>query len=262
MTQTTSLSIDLNFGGYLDATLVEAEGAFGAALLVHGITVDKEEGGMYERLANNLAEIGCSSLRFSFSGHGRSSGSDTEVNVGSQIEEFRQAFSTLKTVCRATSRFVVASSFGAVSTLSALKDISLDLDGLILWNPVLNLRRTFFEPELPWGLENFGTKRISTLSKGEFISVDGFKLSKKFFSSMNDLQSVESNLLDQLPTLVIHGTKDSYVSYEVAMTACDQCKSCTFVPVKESDHGFDGLKNEEMARNATVHWITNLCPKL
>lgn len=256
------MSIELNSGGHLDATLVEAEGAVGAALLVHGITVDKDEGGMYERLANNLAEIGCSSFRFSFLGHGKSSGSDTEVNVRSQIEEFLQAFSTFKTVCRATPRFVVASSFGAVSTLCALKEISLDLDGLILWNPVLSLRHTFVEPELPWGLENFGIKRISSLKQDEFISVDGFKFSKKFFSSMDDVQSVEKQLIDQLPTLIIHGTRDSYVSYEVAMAACDQCKSCTFVPVKDSDHGFDGLENEEMARTATVDWIKNLCPKL
>jgi alpha-beta hydrolase superfamily lysophospholipase len=51
---------------------------------------------------------------------------------------------------------IVATSFGAVSTALSLRCLDARLHGLVLWCPVLDVRHTFIEPELPWGLENFG----------------------------------------------------------------------------------------------------------
>ncbi|MGH3645892.1 MAG: hypothetical protein ACRDTM_01755 [Micromonosporaceae bacterium] len=47
------------------------------------------------------------------------------------------------------------------------------LTGLVLWNPVLDLRRSFVEPELPWGLENFNLTQQERLGRDGFLLIDG-----------------------------------------------------------------------------------------
>lgn len=254
------LKIQMKSGAELDATLLRVrEDEVACALLVHGITVDKDEGGMYSRLASDLERAGISTLRFSFSGHGESSGSDIEVNLFDQIEELRGVILTSGSIFDTRPLFIIASSFGAVPTLMMDKELCKKITGLVLWNPVISVEHTFFEPELTWGVENFGLDRISKLAAGDFISVDGFRLSKKFFESLNAIRMKRLSPSDEVKTLVIHGAQDSYVSFHIAKKMCNASGSCEFSEIPNSDHGFDEEENELMARSLTVEWIKKKC---
>lgn len=250
------LRIATKSGAKLDATFLRYCGdEVAGVLLVHGITADKNEGGMYQRLAADLDRTGISTMRFSFSGHGESSGSDLAVNLQSQIEELECAVSNAKSFFGERPFFIVASSFGAVSTLSLDASLLETIDGLVLWNPVLSVEHTFFEPELEWGLENFGADRISQLAPGEFISVDGFRLSREFFESLGLVKNIQLRPIESLNTLIVHGTDDSYVSFEIAKETSSSSDFFDFLEINGSDHGFDGEAFEALARRRTVEWI-------
>jgi hypothetical protein len=54
-----------------------------------------------------------------------------------------------------------------------------------LWNPVLDLRHTFIEPSLPWGVENFGPTQQALLSSQGFLLLDGtFTVGRVSFEKM------------------------------------------------------------------------------
>lgn len=60
----------------------------GAVLLVHGVTVDMDEGGgMFVRLANQLTAVGFDVARFSFRGHGASGGIISTTNQSGKPQE-------------------------------------------------------------------------------------------------------------------------------------------------------------------------------
>jgi pimeloyl-ACP methyl ester carboxylesterase len=92
--------------------------------------------------------------------------------------------------------------------------------GLVLWNPVLDLRHTFLQPELPWGVENFGPAQRELLQRQGYLLVDGeFALGRVLFEEFGRYRPAEPFLTSRQPALVVHGDKDSYVSYDIAKTA-------------------------------------------
>ncbi|MGH3569833.1 MAG: alpha/beta hydrolase [Pseudonocardia sp.] len=135
------------------ATASDARGAIGGAVvLAHGMTVDLDEGGMYRRLADQLVAAGLGVLRFSFRGHGASAGTQRGVTIAGELLDIEAA------IAYARAGFdgpltVLGSSFGAVAVLES--SAYTRPDQLVLWNPILDLRHTFIEPELLWGRTNF-----------------------------------------------------------------------------------------------------------
>ncbi|WP_162240329.1 alpha/beta fold hydrolase, partial [Nocardia arizonensis] len=81
-------------GVRLDTALhpASSDAARGAVLLVHGITVDMGEGGgMFIRLAEQLAAAGFDVMRFSFRGHGDSGGTSRGVTVAGECLDLQAA---------------------------------------------------------------------------------------------------------------------------------------------------------------------------
>jgi alpha-beta hydrolase superfamily lysophospholipase len=107
-----------------------------------------DEGGMFGRLADALAAAGLTALRFSFRGHGRSGGTQQGVTVAGEMLDLQAVIAETGNA-DAGRLFVVAASFGAVATLLSLPYLEDRLSGLVLWNPVLDLSRTFVKPERP-----------------------------------------------------------------------------------------------------------------
>ncbi|MGY2125906.1 alpha/beta hydrolase [Nocardia gipuzkoensis] len=187
MEDITVRSVD---GVRLDTALHPASSSTGrgVVLLVHGITVDMDEGGgMFIRLAEQLDAAGFNVVRFSFRGHGNSGGTPRGVTVAGECLDLQAAVEAVR------ERFpgplsIVAASFGAVSTTLSLPWLESTLHRLVLWNPVLDLRRTFVEPEWP------GERRTSARSSRKTSqSTDG--LSSMANSSLAECCSTSSRTI-------------------------------------------------------------------
>ncbi len=157
---------------------------------------------------------------------------------------------------RSFRRSVVAASFGAVSTCLSLGYLESRLRALVLWNPVLDLRRTFLEPSLPWGRENFGPTQRAQLASRGFLSIDGtFEMGRVLFEEMRHYHPLDYFVRSGVPALVVHGDRDSAVPYDVARSAADGRSRCDFHTVVGSDHGFDSREREDEAVEVTVSWL-------
>ncbi|MFE9575321.1 alpha/beta hydrolase family protein [Nocardia sp. NPDC006044] len=242
----------------LDAAVHPAQSGAsrGVVLLVHGITVDMDEGGgMFVRLAERLSAAGFEVVRFSFRGHGASGGTQRGVTIAGECLDLQAAVSYVQQ--RFTGRLsIVAASFGAVSTALSLPWLADGLHRLVLWNPVLDLRHTFLEPELAWGVENFGPQQQKHLQDSGFLRVDGeFELGRVLFGEFEVYRPTEQLLASAIPMLIVHGDQDTAVSYTVAAELARTRPDTLLHTVVGSDHGFDSREREDEAIEVTVDWL-------
>jgi alpha/beta superfamily hydrolase len=232
----------------------------GLVVQAHGITADLDEGGMFARLADRLADHGLVSVRFSFRAHGCSGGRSEELTVAGEVQDLTAVVTAATARDPGLPLFVVAASFGAVPTLLAQEFLTTKgLNAMVLWNPVLDLRRTFLEPELPWGLANFNPAAFAMLRDGGYLDIDGaYRLGAPIFEEFEVLDPRSAFVAGGVQALVVHGDHDTYVSYDVARLACAERPDCEFHTVAGSDHGFDSREREDEAIAVTVGWLTNL----
>jgi alpha-beta hydrolase superfamily lysophospholipase len=229
--------------------------SLGVVIQLHGINANMTEGGMFVRLADRLASAGFHVLRFSFRGHGGSGGTQRGVTIAGELLDLQASVEYVE--ARLTGRLsIVAASFGAVSACISLPWLADRLDRLVLWNPVLDLRRTFLSPELPWGRENFGPEQQKLLADHGFLVLDGeFEVGRVMFEEFHHYRPLDFLMAAAVPTLVVHGDRDSAVSYEIAREAAFARPDTDFRTVAGSDHGFDTREREDEAVAVTERWL-------
>lgn len=225
-----------------------------AAILVHGINTDLDEGGMYARLAGRLAAAGLGVVRFSFRGHGRSGGSPRGATIAGEMLDVGAVAATARTRWPDVPLAVVAASMGAVPVIETASFLRPDL--LVLWNPVLDLQRTFVEPELPWGHVNFSAAAWTAADRDGFLILDGeFEIGRVLLAELRRYQPLRSlTELPRTPTLIVHAENDSYVSFDIARVTAARLGH-DFHAMEGSDHGFDTTEREDEAIDVTVRWI-------
>ncbi|WP_394617398.1 alpha/beta hydrolase [Lentzea sp. JNUCC 0626] len=243
-------------GVHLEAALHRAPAnSRGTVVLAHGITVDMDEGGMFVRLADQLAHNGFDALRFSFRGHGNSGGMQAGTTIAGEVLDLQAAVEHARRELPGPLS-IIAASFGAVSTSLSLPWLQHEVERVVFWNPVLDLHRTFVEPELPWGEKNFNREQQEHLSAHGFLLIDGeFRLGRIMFDEFSRYQPAQEFVRDTRPALVVHGDLDSYVSYSIARDAAAARANCDFRTVVGSDHGFDSREREDEAITVTVDWL-------
>lgn len=254
MRHLTLPSID---GVRLDAAWHPARGPGGRGVVVqvHGITADMTEGGMFVRLADRLAEADFNVLRFSFRGHGASGGTQRGTTIAGEMLDLQAALA-YATDYHPGPLAIVASSFGAVSTSLSLPWLEGRLDRLVLWNPVLDLKHTFLDPELPWGKENFSPAQQKLLRSQGFLMIDDeFEAGRALFEEFQHYDPLPTLLASSGPALVIHGDRDSAVSYEIAQQTAAARPNTDFHTIRGSDHGFDTRQREDEAVLTTAGWL-------
>jgi pimeloyl-ACP methyl ester carboxylesterase len=155
---------------------------------------------------------------------------------------------------------MLSASFGAVAAALLPLEYKQRIDRLCLWNPVLSLRRTFVDPELPWQTENFGGSVIKqALAEGGTLSIDNnFEVGRTFLEEAITLEIGDEFYQYTQPILVLHGDKDTYVSYEVARAICEGRKNCDFVRIPDSEHGFGRRDDEDLVIRLTTNFLSEI----
>lgn len=260
MQQVELTSVD---GIWLDAVRhpASARGQRGAVVLAHGISADMTEGGMYVQLAERLSEADFTVLRFSFRGHGGSGGTPRGMTIAGELLDLQAAIEHV------TDRpeyplSIVASSFGTISACLSLPWLGDRLDRLVLWSPVLDLRRTFIDPELPWGLENFSADQQKLLTTQGFLTMyGGFEIGRVLFEEFHRYEPLACLTASSVPTLVVHGDEDTAVSYEIARQAAAVRPNTEFRTVHGSGHGFGAQERKDEVIALTSEWLVNECER-
>ncbi|MDS0282778.1 alpha/beta hydrolase [Haloarcula onubensis] len=234
----------------------------GTVLLAHGITQDMDEGGMFTRLAERLAAAGFDVVRFSYRGHGDSDGRPRGVTIAGERLDVEAAFDHARAAFDGP-YFVVAKSFGAVSTCLSLERFGDTVAGLVLWNPVLDIERTFVEPQSAWGREHFSDERVAELGESGALAIaDGFEIGPVLYEELHRYDPGARLAARSVPALVVHGDDDDIVPYAPTKRVATD-SGADFHTVENTGHAFltpegtpatSGGEREQDRR--TVAWLS------
>ena len=248
----TALRIASTDGVQLDARLTQTdETPKGMVVLVHGIASEKEEGGLYTRLAAALAAAGFDSLRFDFRGHGQSSGNSVDMTIRGETEDLSAAVACARQYSDAPLG-ILAASFGTVSTMNYLKEGG-NLRTLVLWNPVLDLQHTFTRPQMPWGKALFSEEKRAEMERTGVLHIGAHSYGRRLFEEMET--HFPYRVLEGLaiPVLTVHGDRDEITSYALSMQYGAPNEQSETLTLPGVGHGF-GVKGQE-AIDASVAWF-------
>lgn len=226
-----------------------------AIILAHGITVNKDENGIFINLATKLQEKGYAVFRFDFQGHGESDGKSIDMTIDSEIADLTSAINIVLKEGYKQIGLLGASFGGGISILFTEKNLNI-LTCLCLWNPVQNYDHSFLNPTSPWILaqkghiiKDFQKKGWSTLGSRKMI------IGKGLYESMSKYFPYIAMKNITLPTLILHGDKDTKVPIEESRTYVKNLKNGKLIEFPNSEHGFHVQPFYDQAIKYTVKFF-------
>lgn len=227
-------------------------------IFLHGMTVGKDDEGIFIRAESKLNKLDFSTLRFDFRAHGKSSGNSIEdFTITGELLDLKTAIEfMLKQGIKDLG--LAAASFGGSIVSLYVEDNRNVIRALFLANPVLDYEKGFLRAKTIWVLKYFANFR-SRLKKFGFIEVGSrrFKLGKTLFDQMNIYKPYKS--LDKYygPLMVVHGDKDDIVPFENVFEHFQKLsnKNKEFKTIKGSEHGFDKEPYETEVVNFIVKFF-------
>lgn len=227
-------------------------------IISHGITADKEEGGLYTEFAEQLLAPAFDSIRFDFRGHGESAIPSQQLTITGTLLDL------MAVVRWARSQgyrklFHLASSFGGSISLLAFARFNFsDFAAVTFWNPVTNYNNTFIEPKVGWAKTFFNQKEPDELAyrPSTLIPPKNFTLSPQMAIELLLLRPEETVWPAKPPLLIFHGDADVHVPFsDAAEYARRNTQNVTLQRVAGACHGF-GEHRPELCHE-TIEWFYN-----
>ena len=241
----------------LRGTLVTPEtAASAAAVFVHGGGVTRDEGGFFTRIAEGLAAIGVASLRFDLRGHGESDGRQEELTLASILNDIDAALEHVAEATGAEQAHLLAASFaGGITSYFAVQHPER-VRSLVLVNPLLNYKKRFVDDKPYWHDGRIDDEAGRDLAKQGFLFHNpNFKLSRPLLNEVFYLRPHEA--IDELavPTLFIHGTRDTFIPVESTRDAVQRVKGdVELMEIEGAQHGIAVFDDPQYLAPQTQAW--------
>lgn len=223
-------------------------------ILCHGITMDKEEEGIFTKLASRLSDSGLAVFRFDFRAHGESEGESVEMTITGETQDLDAAVKLMRS--KGYSQFgVLGASFGGGIVSLFAGDHQELIKTLVLWNPVIDYR-CLLEPQLPWPLKYFGEEAMNRIEKQGFTDVGRYRIGKPLIEEMKQIKPWQALENADLPILFVHGDKDSYIPYDDSLKYSNVFPNAELVTIEDGEHGFqENPEQMEEALKVTVEFF-------
>ena len=180
-------------------------------IVCHGFTGSKEGGGRAVEMADNLADIGFSTLLFDFAGCGESEGYWCDLTLTGQVNDLKSVIEWCK-LKGFEDIFLTGRSFGGSTALSCASGENNNIKAVCTWAAVAKPAE-LFNSLLSDKLDGPGEDKI------EIIDETGaaYQLKKNFFYDLENHDILDhASRIAPGKLLIIHGTDDQTVPVKQA----------------------------------------------
>jgi pimeloyl-ACP methyl ester carboxylesterase len=244
-------------GLHLSGTLTTPEGIPDqAVVLVHGGGVTREEGGFFTRLAAGLAEAGVATLRYDLRGHGESDGRPEESSLAAHLNDIRVVRDHLREASGAPTVNLLGTSFGGGLAAYYAAKRADKLARLVLLNPQLDYKDRYIDQKPHWSGDFLDDAKAQQLVDQGYIDHSRtVQHSRAFLSEVFWIRPNEVLGEITAPTLIVHGTKDTFVPIEASRAAVHQFRvEHQLVEIEGAQHGFAVHDDPEYANPQSQEW--------
>lgn len=225
-------------------------------VLCHGITVDKEEDGIFTNLAKELGGAGYNVFRFDFRGHGESEGNSVDMTIMGEVKDLEATVKFLQQ--KGFREFgILGASFGGGPVAFYTAKHQDVVKAIVLWNSLIDYG-SLINPVTDWGKRYWGKGVLDRVKQFGFTEIGSsrFKVGRDLINEIKTLEPWNELLKTEIPMLFIHGDKDTYVPYGDSDKYAAMMKNAEFVAIKGAEHGFhDNPKHAEQACKTTVEFF-------
>ncbi len=223
---------------------------------MHGGGVTREEGGFFARLADGLAEAGVASLRFDLRGHGESEGRQEDLTIAGILNDIDAAISAVRAHAGVEQVALLGTSFsGGICGYYATRHPA-ELSSLVLLNPLLNYKKRFIDDKPYWHDDQISDEAgRELLAQGYLAHSPTFKLGRPLLNEVFYLQP--HTVLGEItaPTLIVHGTKDTFIPVESSRWAVEQLSAeHRLIEIEGAQHGMAVHDDPGYADPQTQRW--------
>lgn len=252
------MKIKTKDGFILDTVFKPVRGSKKAVILAHGITVDKDEGGIFIKIEKKLNDLGFTTLRFDFRGHGKSSGNSAkDLTISGELTDLETIVDFLERQGIKELGLIGASFGGGISALFTGKNPNR-IKALFLINPCLDYEKCFLKPTTPWAKEYF-QKALEKLKTESFAEIGSrkFPIGRKLFDEMKHYFPYKELNKYHGPLFIAHGDKDSKVDYFDTLNIFNDLSSPDkkFINIQGSEHGFHEEPYESQAIDLIINFF-------
>lgn len=244
-------------GLHLVGTLVAPDEATDTAVVfVHGGGVTRHEGGFFTRLAAGLAEAGVASLRYDLRGHGESEGRQEDSPLTVHLNDMRVALAEVRERTGAQQLSLLAASFAGGMAVCYAAKRSAELARLVLINPLLDYKDRFVDQKLYWSDDHIDDEHARQLAEAGYVAHSPtFRLGRALLNEVFWMSP--RDVLGEItaPTLIIHGTKDTFISIDSSRAAVSQLRTQhRLVEIEGAQHGIAVHDDPQYLNPQTQEW--------
>jgi len=230
----------------------------GDILMLHGIFSNKHESGRFDRYSELLNKNGYVTYRYDHRGHGDNPIDSSKMSIVGTVIDFVDIVNHISKENN-NNLGLIASSYGAGIYLLALQNNKrLPLKTVLLLNPVVDFQSTFVNPLGEQLKGVFNKANVLELENGNCITgPNNTKITPNFFKELQLLYPYLSIPMLDKCTTVIHGSKDTAVSFDVCKSRITTNTSIDFIEIENANHAFREPESELQIFNALSKLFPN-----
>lgn len=216
---------------------------FPVCIIFHGFTgCNTGTKFSYVQIARLLEVQGIGTIRMDFLGSGESDLTFKDMTFDDELSCARVVLEEMKTLEQVTSIYVLGHSMGGVIASEIAKLYPDDIKKMCLWAPAFNL---------PKAIDYLKGKT----APAQTYDHNGFEISNDFVEDIvardfyKDLNVYKNELL------IIHGTKDMTVPFEISKIYLKAFQNPIFKPIENATHNFDSLAHIQEVIHQTYSFL-------